>query len=244
MAAPSRLAAELQRLYGPPADDSGARALVFELARPAGWPSLARLWQAVQTELGLPAPAIAVSGVGGLQLWFSVQQPVAPARGQAFLAALRDHYMPEQSPHIRLWPTVTASGAVECAARVPAVQPGSGLWSAFVAPDLAALFADTPWLDLPPSDEGQATLLAGLASMGADAVDAVLGHLGQPAGPATAPPSPAPAGALPATGYANAGNASAPADPQAFLQAVMNDPSVPLALRIEAAKALLMRRGP
>ena len=32
----------------------------------------------------------------------------------------------------------------------------------------------------------------------------------------------------------------APQDPRSFLQAVMNDASVPLALRIEAAKALLI----
>jgi hypothetical protein len=36
--------------------------MVLELARPAEWPPLARVWQAVQAELGLPAPAIAVSG--------------------------------------------------------------------------------------------------------------------------------------------------------------------------------------
>jgi hypothetical protein len=36
--------------------------------------------------------------------------------------------------------------------------------------------------------------------------------------------------------------ATAPAapDPQAFLLAVMNDPSAPLALRVDAAKALLV----
>ena len=32
----------------------------------------------------------------------------------------------------------------------------------FVAPDLAALFADEPWLDLPPSSDAQADLLARL----------------------------------------------------------------------------------
>lgn len=243
MAGPSRLDAEWQRLYGAKAGDTGVRALVLELAQPAEWAPLARLWQAVQTELGLPAPAIAVSGVDGLQLWFSLQQPVPAAQAQAFLAALRDRYLPDLAPRIRLWPAVAAAEAPECAARVPAPQPGSGLWSAFVAPDLAALFADTPWLDLPPSDDGQAALLAGLASITPDAWAAAWARLGPPAAEAAAMPAPAAAG-LSADGPAATAAATHLQDPQAFLLGVMNDPAVPLSLRIEAAKALLPPRGP
>ena len=39
-------------------------------------------------------------------------------------------------------------------------------------------------------------------------------------------------------------SSAAPQDPRSFLQAVMNDASVPLALRIEAAKALLSSTQP
>jgi len=235
MAGPSRLDAEWQRLYGQTTGDTGVRALVLELARPAEWPPLARLWQAVQAELGLPAPAIAVSGVDGLQLWFSLQQPLPAAQGHAFMATLRDRYLPDLAPRVSLWPAVAASGAVECAARVPAPQPGSGLWSAFVAPDLAALFDDTPWLDLPPSEDGQAALLAGLATITPEALAAAAACLDPPASEAVALPAPA--------AMANP-TAIRQQDPYAFLLGVMNDPAVPLALRIEAAKALLPPRGP
>lgn len=237
MAAPSRLDAELQRLYGPPADGGGVRALVLELARPAEWPPLARLWTAVQADLGLPAPAIAVSGVDGLQLWFSLREPVAPALGHAFLAALRDRYLADLAPQrVRLWPAATACGPIGGPARVPAAQPGSGLWSAFVAPDLAALFADTPWLDLPPNEEGQATLLAALAGMAPGEMAAAAARL--TGSTATAPA----VGTAPASTPASIDQATQ--DPSAFLLSVMNDPAVPLALRIEAAKALLTPRGP
>lgn len=239
MTGPSRLDAEWQRLYGAPADGGGVRALVLELGRPAEWPPLGRLWSAVQAELGLPAPAIAVSGSQGLQLWFSLRQAVGPAQGQALLARLRDRYLADLAPHrIHLWPAVTSSGAVEPPARVPALQPDGGRWSAFVAPDLAGLFADTPWLDLPPSDDGQASLLAGLACASPEQVAAALGRLGPAADGAAVPsPSLSPSTAAPAALVATT-------DPQAFLQAVMNDATVPLTLRIEAAKALLPPRGP
>jgi hypothetical protein len=189
----------------------------------------------VQAELGLPAPAIAVSGVDSLQLWFSLRQPVPAARGRAFLIGLCDRYLADLAPQrIRLWPTTAAAGSVDGPARVPAVQSGSGLWSAFVAPDLATLFADTPWLDLPPSEEGQASLLAGLTSMTPAELAAATARLTGADAEAAAP------------GVATAAVptlASIAQDPQAFLLAVMNDPAAPLALRIEAAKALLPLRG-
>jgi len=86
-----------------------------------------------------------------------------------------------------------------------------------VAPDLAPVFAEEPWLDTPPGEEGQADLLARLQSIKSAALP----------GPAAA----AAAGATPAP--------ATNSDPKRFLLEVMNDASVPLALRIEAAKALL-----
>ena len=38
---------------------------------------------AVQADLALPAPAIAVTGSDGVQLWFSLVQPVQPGQAQA-----------------------------------------------------------------------------------------------------------------------------------------------------------------
>ena len=70
----NRLQSELHRLYlprssaqaendprsSPLIDREGrVRALVMELTRPASWELLSRVWQGVQAELELPAPAIA-----------------------------------------------------------------------------------------------------------------------------------------------------------------------------------------
>jgi hypothetical protein len=90
------------------------------------------------------------------------------------------------------------------------------------------MFADEPWLDMPPNPDGQAQLLAPLKSIPPAEFELALQHL------------------RPTTGLAAPGlvsNASAHAtaslDPKHFLLDVMNNDSLDLALRIEAAKALL-----
>jgi hypothetical protein len=224
----SKTQAELARLYASPRVDAQGqvRSLVLEVVQPVGWEALSRAWQGVQAELELPAPAIAVSGVDGLQLWFSLAAPVAMARAHAFLESLRARYLDElPAARVRLWPDPATP--TRHAASVPALQPATGNWSAFVSPDLAAIFSDTPWLDTEPGDEGQAALLRGLRSITPAAFDAAVAQLQAPA--------PSTAGAVP--------HEPAPAapedDPRRFLLRVMNDESVDLALRIEAAKALL-----
>lgn len=242
----SRLRSELARLYGP--DPSGAadpeptagtlmdpqgrvRALVLELHAPAEWELLRAVWRGVQSDLGLPAPAIAVSGVDGLQLWFSAPQAVPAAEAYQFLEALRRHYLANVPRHrLRLAPspdTEAPAGFAGPTACVPALQPDGSRWSAFVAPDLAPLFVETPWLDIAPSDEGQASLLAHLHSMPGDWWSTSLATL--------APAVPAPV----AEGRAGGPGETGRVDPRGFLQQVLDDASAPLALRVEAAKALL-----
>ncbi|MFG6485680.1 hypothetical protein ACG04R_03290 [Roseateles sp. BYS78W] len=224
----NRLESELQRLYRLPstAAPGDVRALVLELGRPADWEALSRVWRGVQADLALPAPAIAVSGSDGLQLWFSLQAPVNAARGAEFLAGLRARYLADIAPaRLRLTPPAAELPPV------PAEQPATGNWSAFVAPDLAAVFVDTPWLDIPPGAEGQADLLARLESIRPAAFDAAMQGL-QPGDAAAAMP---PATLAPASGD------TPDVDPRRFLQRVLNDETVTLALRIEAAKALLAR---
>lgn len=216
----NRLQAELQRLYahgshapGRTGADGRVRAMVLELARPASWDRLAAVWRGVQADLELPAPAIAVTGSEGYQLWFSLAEPVAADRAAAFLESLRRRYLGDVArDRIALQPSV-----------LPPAEAAPGHWSAFVAPDLAAVFADEPWLDLPPGPDAQADLLARLGSMKPGALERALGD--PAAQPVDAPPAPAPA----ADGQ----------DPRSFLLAVMNDRAVDLRLRIEAAKALL-----
>lgn len=218
----NRLQIEFERLYltaGALRSPAGeVRALVMALGRPADWEALSAVWRGVQQDLQLPAPAIAVSGTDALQLWFSLQQPVAVPQAAAFLAQLQRRYLPGVAPARVQW-LPTAQADVQ---PVPAPQPGTENWSAFVAPDLAPVFADTPWLDIPPSIEGQADLLVRLASIKPAAFDALVGPGTVAAPPAV--PSPATAGDV---------------DPRHFLQQVLNDGSAPLALRVAAAKALL-----
>ncbi|KAF1050200.1 hypothetical protein [Xylophilus sp.] len=234
------LSSELRRLYLVPSTDSAAdaapidragrvRALVLELAGPADWDLLAPLWREVQAELHLPAPGIAVSGTDALQLWFSLAEPVPAAQAHVFLEALRSRYLPQvDRRRVRLWPA--ADGAVH-AAPVPAPQAGTDHWSAFIASDLPAVFADTPWLDIEPSEEGQAALLRALRVTKPAEFAEALQRLAQGA----APPAPPAARIAPAPGTVD--------DPRRFLRSVMNDGAAPLALRIEAAKVLLQHGG-
>ncbi|MBC7665211.1 MAG: hypothetical protein H7276_15745 [Caulobacter sp.] len=206
------------------------RALVLEVVLPAGWEALSRAWQGVQAELELPEPAIAVSGIDGLQLWFSLETSVDAARAHAFLAMLRERFLADvPTRRVRLYPD--AAMPSRHAALVPAPQGEPGNWSAFVSADLAAVFSDTPRLDVEPGEEGQAALLRRLQPIKTAGSDAVLA-----ATPAQARAD-APERETPV--HASASAPTSDADPRAFLLCVMNDERVEMALRIEAAKALL-----
>ena len=242
----NRLQRELQRLYRPHVDagqDPGldtrrigdvqgrVRAMVLELARPADWAALSAVWGGVQADLALPAPAIAVNGSDGCQLWFSLVEPVPAPQAAEFLDALRRRYLGDCDPgRVSMLPAPDTASArpLRHAGPVPALQADSGLWSAFVASDLVPMFVDEPWLDMPPNPDGQAQLLAPLKSILPAAFEGALQRLGPTAVPATP---------------VQAANASTPAaashDPKRFLLDVMNNDSLEWALRIEAAKALL-----
>lgn len=217
----TRLDDEYQRLYLPRSTDpqDHRRAAVLALAAPADWARLAPVWRDLQETLGLPAPGIVVSGSTAIELWFSWRDPVPMAELEGFLESLRQHWLGDVPPHRVSRPVIDPE-------TLPPRQCAAEQWSAFVAPDLVPLFSETPWLDVAPNDEGQAHLLSQLQSITAaewHAARAVLSHEAAPA----ATPSPAPL-QLPATD-----------DPRRFLLSVMNDERVPLALRIDAAKALL-----
>lgn len=231
-----RLHSELSRLYlGPSVEGKDAadearlfdahgltRALVLGLARPADWDAVSRVWHGVQADLELPAPAIAVCGAEGYQLWFSLAQPVPVLQAQAFLEQVRVRYLDTVAPRrIAVWPQPNQHARL-----VPALQADTGQWSAFVSSDLAAVFADDPSLDLPPGEDNQADLLSRHKSIQPAELEAAMERL---LPDVTTVESSKPA--------STANPASQ--DPRRFLLAVMNDASVPLALRIEAAKALL-----
>lgn len=257
----NRLQAELHRLYrfgkstdsdenseepGLISPDSGVRAMVLELARPADWNALSALWQGVQADLELPAPAIAVSGIDGYQLWFSLSEAVPAVEASRFLEALRLRYLNHIAPRrIGMWPSMDASpsGPIQHAKMVPAQRDEeTSRWSAFIAPDLAAVFSDEPWLDVCPSHEAQADILSHLKSIKAADFQMALAQPSTAAQTATSRSAPGISERESGTrstqnfGAHPTGNSL---DPKRFLLDVMGDPAVELHLRIEAAQALL-----
>jgi hypothetical protein len=253
----NRLPSELHRLYAAQApgpdtapealrliDGSGrVRAMVLSLARPADWPALAKVWQGVQVDLDLPAPAIAVSGTDAYQLWFSLAQPLPAAQALVFLESLRLRYLADiKSQRVGLMPSLDGASPPQWlhASTVPALQ-ASGYWSAFVAPELAPVFADEPWLETAPNPEGQSSLLARLSSI--SLADFELALQGLSTAQASAPGAPASMPAAPDAVASPMGQRKAAAgpwlDPKSFLLEVMNNDAIELRLRIEAAKALL-----
>lgn len=230
------------------------RAMVLELARPGDWARLSAAWAGAQTDLALPAPAIAVNGSDGCQLWFSLQTPVPVPRAAAFLDALRRRYLGDvAAARVRLLPALhsTPDAPPGPARPVPALQADSGQWSAFVTPDLVPMFSDEPWLVVPPNPDGQAKLLAPLKCITPADFDLAWQRLvpadrqaERPAdllaestavAPAQAPGTAAQAAQAVQAAVPPAGGL----DPRRFLLDVMNNDGLDLALRIEAAKALL-----
>jgi hypothetical protein len=222
-----RLQAEVQRLFL--AAPAGVRALVVEVSGALRWAGISSVWQAAQVDLQLPPPAIAISGGDACQLWLSLAQPVSLQEAQDFLLALRERYLRAVPPEcIRLRPS---SDDPLQENEVPPSQVGPERWSAFVASDLAPLFAEEPWLDQPPGSDAQADLLSRVESIGAEAFARARARL-------TAAAAPAPAVTQKALG-ADVTQGAATTDARQFLLSVMQDSTVDLRLRVDAAKALL-----
>ncbi|HEX2544335.1 MAG TPA: hypothetical protein VHL79_05630 [Ramlibacter sp.] len=225
----TRLQAELQRLFVPPADGR-VRAMKLEVAGPAGWPALSAAWQGVQADLDLPAPAIAVNGTDAHQLWFSLAEPVGRDDALAFLAGLRRRYLAAVAPE-RIRIAACASDDPELAT-LPPREAAPERWSAFLAPDLAALFSEDACLDLPPGADAQAELLSRIASAKPQDFQRALQRL------SSLPLPPAGEGRGEGSGERES------SDPRRFLLDIMNDSTVALHLRIDAAKALLPYSDP
>lgn len=239
MSSASRFDVEFQRLYGAPVDatpSSTVRALGLDVGRPSDWDLLGAVWRGVQADLGLPAPAIAIAGDNSYQLWFSLQVGCTVDDGRAFLDGLCRRYLGG-----------IAASRIRRLTTPPELprEVKEGQWSAFVAPDLAPVFVEATWLDIPPGADGQADLLKGLSSIAPREWSEALAQFAPGGGVAGADAAARESMAV-ASQPASASVAFAPpttfTDPRAFLLHVMNDAAVPLALRIDAAKALLPPR--
>ncbi|MDE2076813.1 MAG: hypothetical protein KGI91_07045 [Burkholderiales bacterium] len=219
----SRLTAEWQRLFQLSPDNAAlmspeghGRALVIEFTGPDAWPACSAIWDRAQTEFGWPAPAIAVNGRNGYQLWMSLKRPTPAALAHAWvrrLAALAQGLIEARCIQIHPSSPEPTAHVPDWIQAIPRQQGEQDQWSAFVTRDLTPVFEDSPWLDIPPSPDGQADLLAALQS-----IDTL---------------------AVPEADEAPVFKPDQQPSPRQFLLQVMHDPSAPLALRIEAAKALL-----
>lgn len=222
MYASPRLQAHLDRLFQTQADVQGrVRTLVLGISGPADWPALAVVWRGVQTDLRWPAPAIAISGVDAFELWMPLQVAVSQDEARCVLQNLCTRYLSDVAPvRWRLWPALD-EGLCAPPQAPPQLHAATGRWSAFVAPDLAAVFGDDPSLDLPPGDDAQAEVLARIQPIPAADWQRAIASAAPNALPVSQP------------------TPAAQDDPRRFLLSVMNDATVDMALRVEAAKALL-----
>lgn len=146
------------------ADDAGqVRAIVIPFRKMNGgdgaqhWSQLCSLANALQTELGLPAPAVSISGADGYGLWLSLEKPVPAAQAQQFLELLGKAYLPDMA---------IDPGAVLAPVELPpCLNQSSGKWAAFIHPGMGASFADEPGLEMAPPVAGQVAFLEGLHSI-------------------------------------------------------------------------------
>lgn len=221
--------------------DNMVRAMVLEFASAADWEAVARLYQGIQEDLELPAPAVAVSGHSGFQLWLSLSERVPADQASLFLTALRDKYLIDM-PLAKLGFHPDAglvAGGSGLVALVPALHERTGQWSAFIDPSMGSMFVDESGLDMAPSPDRQADMLSGLESIKAADFQRVLASLQSVAEVAAERRkefAAASGGGRSRSGL-NVGNHYT--DPKSFLLAVMNDASASAGQRIKAAKALL-----
>lgn len=169
---PDALAPEImaQHILGQPSQsinlltgDGRTRAIVISFRKMANseeaehWRLLCEVANALQAQLGLPAPAVSISGAGGYGLWLSLEAPVPSARVQKFLEQLQAAYFPGMD--------LRSDAAAVPLELPPCLDRSSGKWTAFIHPALGASFADESGLDMAPPLAAQAALLESLQSI-------------------------------------------------------------------------------
>jgi hypothetical protein len=144
------------------------RALLIAFRSPSAarravhWEALCALANAMQQRLGLPAPAVSISG-DGYGVWLSLATPVPLADAERLLRALQDDCLAElPDAELALLPGA-AHGSL--ATLPPCLHPASGKWAAWINPGMGAAFAEEPGLDMAPPAAAQAQFLAGLDSI-------------------------------------------------------------------------------
>eukprot|EP01032_Pedospumella_encystans_P033749 gene33749-38145_t len=155
-----------------------AEELALQTAQALHWTRLCDVANAVQAELGLPAPAVSIAGDKGYGLWLSLATAVPQATAQRFAALLWTRYVPDVPP--------PDSALMDLP---PCLHQSTGKWAAFINPGLGASFAEESGLEMAPPHSGQAALLDGLLSISDEQFRHALGLLQQsPAAEQSAPP--------------------------------------------------------
>jgi len=155
---------------------------VFGDGEAGHWDRLCEVANALQADLGLPAPAVSIDGASAYRLWLSLETPVPASEAQEFLELLQQAYFrqTELAPDAATAPVYLP----------PCLNPRSGKWAAFIHPGMGASFAEESGLDMAPPLTGQAAFLEGLDSIADEQFREALHKLEQRHRPA---PAPAPA---------------------------------------------------
>jgi hypothetical protein len=153
----NKLNDQLRRLYQD-APDGQTRCIGLSFRRlpddgeEGHWERLCETANALQSELGWPAPAVSISGAGTYGLWLSLEKPVPVAQARELRELLSAAF---------------CAGAAEAPPALPPCQDqASGKWAAFIHPGMGASFAGDEGLEMQPPEAGQVALLEGLEPIG------------------------------------------------------------------------------
>jgi hypothetical protein len=172
-------------------DDGMTRAMVIPFHKMSDsdgaqhWSLLCEVANALQGQLGLPAPAVSISGADGYGLWLSLEAPAPAALVQQFLELLRKAYFPSMD--------LGADAVTALVDLPPCLHQSSGKWAAFINPGLGASFADESGLEMAPPFAGQAALLESVQSITEAQFARAMKILQQSHGVASTASEPAPA---------------------------------------------------
>ncbi len=179
--------------------DGLTRAAVIAFPQTTGsadghWMRLCAMANALQSQLGWPAPAVSVSGKDAYGLWLSLASPTPVAKVQALLGLLHQAYLPGVPVH--------PEAATLPVPLLPGMHQATGKWGAFIHPGLGASFIDEMGLEMAPPLTAQSAFLDSLHSItdeqflhGMNLLQALYGPVAAPAMPAM-PPGAVPAGLL------------------------------------------------
>jgi len=203
---------------------------VFGDGEAGHWDRLCEVANALQADLGLPAPAVSIDGASAYRLWLSLETPVPAGEAQEFLELLQQTYFrqTELAPDAATAPVYLP----------PCLNPRSGKWAAFIHPGMGASFAEESGLEVAPPLAGQAAFLEGLDSIADEQFREALHKLEQRNRPATAA---APAMPEPVSSVAADALAAEPFSLQPPPQAPAKAPAKPKAAPASPPDGLLLK---